>query len=184
MRIAMRARVAALAAWSALALPGGASAQEVFAGLYAHGVDTPFTLYTGEEGADLAIGVRLAPIEALRPIGAPAPCVIGSVNSVGDTSFAGAGLSWRFGQGPVYVRPAVALVVHDGPEYRADAERGQRTDLGSRVLFEPELGIGYQVNERLSVEASWMHISQGRLFNWEQNPGVDMMGARVNWRLR
>jgi len=165
-------------------LPSAAGAQEVFSGLYAHGVDTPLTLYTGEGGVDAALGYRFAPIAELRAVGAPAPYVIGSLNSDGDTSFAGAGLSWRFGRGPIYLRPAVGIVVHDGPERRVDPVRARRTDLGSRVLFEPEIGIGYQLDERLAVELSWMHVSQARLFNREQNPGIDMIGARVNWRLR
>ncbi len=179
-----RLSAAVLALAAPLAVPGTAAAQEVFAGVYAHGVDTPFTLYTGEGGVDLALGIRLAPIEALAVVGAPAPYLVGSLNTVSDTSFVGAGLSWRFARGPLYIRPAVAVVVHDGPTFRVDLERRRRTDLGSRVLFEPELGIGYQLDERLSIEASWMHISQARLFNWEQNPGIDMFGARVNWRLR
>ena len=179
MKIALSAAALALAA-----LPSAAQAQEAFVGLYAHEVDTPLTLYTGEGGADLALGLRFAPIEALDFVGAPAPYLIGSLNSRGDTSFAGAGLGWQFGDGPFYVRPAVGVVVHDGPRYRVDTVRGRRTDLGSRVLFEPELGIGYRVDERLAVEASWMHISQARLFDGDQNPGIDMIGVRLNWRLR
>lgn len=172
------------AALALVALAPAAQAQEVFAGLYAHGVDTPLTLYTAEDGADLALGVRFAPIEELDFVGAPSPYLIGSLNSRGDTSFAGAGLSWQLGAGPFFVRPALGVVLHDGPEFRVDPVRGRRTDLGSRVLFEPELGIGYRIDERLAVEASWMHISHARLFDRNQNPGIDMIGARLNWRLR
>ena len=172
---------AAAALLTAVAIP--ARAQEVFAGLYAHCIDTPLTLYTGEEGLDMALGYRFAPVEALRAVGAPAPYVIGSLNSAGDTSFAGAGLSWTIGDGPFYLRPALGVVVHEGPQRRVDALRGERTDLGSRVLFEPEVGIGYRLSERVAVEASWMHISHARLFNRHQNPGVDMIGARVSLRL-
>lgn len=175
--------LAPIAALALLAVPVAARAQEVFAGIYAHGVDTPLTLYTGEGGADFTIGIRFAPIEALSVVGAPAPYVIGTLNSRGDTSFAGAGLSWHFGKGRFYVRPAIGVVVHDGPEHRVDLVRQQRTDLGSRVLFEPELGLGYRADDRLAVELSWMHVSQGRLFNWDQNPGIDMIGMRLNWRL-
>ena len=69
---------------------------------------------------------------------------------------------------------------------RADAPRvlrGRHTELGSRVLFAPEIGIGAQVSDKLSVEASWVHISHAQLFNGAQNPGIDMMGLRVNWTL-
>lgn len=159
-----------------------ALAKEIFVGVYAHEVETPLSLSTNEEGADITVGYRFAPLKSLSVLGKPAPYLIGSLNTAGDTSFAGAGLSWTFGRGPIYVRPAVALVIHDGPEYRLDPLTLRRTDLGSRVLFEPEIGVGYRINERLAIEVSWMHISQARLFNGQQNPGIDMVGARLNIR--
>lgn len=170
-------------ALAVLALPAAASAQEVFAGVYAHAVDTPLSLYTGEHGTDFELGYRFAPVEALSAIGKPSPYVIGSLNSVGDTSFAGVGVSWKLGMGPVYVRPGLGFVVHDGPSYRYDRASRSRTELGSRVVFEPELGLGYRITDKVSLEASWIHISHARLFNARQNPGIDMWGARVNYRL-
>jgi hypothetical protein len=178
-----RTRVGLVAALAALPLSAPAAAQEVFAGVYVHEVETPFTLPTHESGADIALGYRFGRIEALGIVGKPAPYVIGSLNTAGDTSFAGAGLSWTIGKGPLYVRPAVGVILHDAPSLRVDPATGLRTDLGSRVLFEPELGVGYRVSDRLAVEASWMHISQGRLFDWKQNPGIDMIGARLAYRL-
>ena len=117
-----------------------------------------------------------------RFLGKPAPYLIGSLNSAGDTSFAGAGLSWKLGAGRVYARPEIAVVVHDGPRLRI-APDGTHTELGSRVLFAPGLGVGARVTPRLSLEASWVHISQGRVFDRRQNPGIDMWGARLNWKL-
>lgn len=155
-----------------------AAAQEVFAGLYVHAVDTPFTLPTGEGGTDFELGYRFGRLAALKAIGAPAPYVIASVNTRGDTSFAGGGLSWKIGKGPVYLRPGIGLVVQDGPAKRF-APDGTRTDLGSPVLFEPEIAVGTRVSDKLAIEASWTHISHARLFNSGQNPGIDMMGVRV-----
>ncbi len=160
-----------------------ACAQEVFAGAYAHGVDTPFTLETGERGTDLQAGYRFAPVEGLSAFGKPAPYVFVSVNSRGDTSLAGAGLSWKLGRGPVYVRPGLGLVVHDGPALRYDPALGSYTDLGSRVLFEPEIAIGARIAPRWTVEASWVHVSHARLFNAQQNPGLDMIGLRLSHQL-
>ena len=54
--------------------------------------------------------------------------------------------------------------------------------IGSRILFAPELAIGTQLNERLTIEANWIHFSHGQLFG-RQNPGVDNIGLRVNFRL-
>lgn len=157
-----------------------ASAQEVFVGLYQNGVNTPLSLETGEGGAQVQAGYRFKPIKALRVIGSPQPYVIASVNTRGDTSFAGVGLSWKLKAGKVYVRPGLGVVVHDGPAHRLNYELLMRTDLGSRVVFEPELGLGVQVSERVSVEASWIHASHARLFSKSQNPGLDQIGVRLN----
>jgi hypothetical protein len=177
-------RLTCLAVLAATALSGApAAAQDVFAGIYVHGVDTPFTLDTGEGGADIELGFRFARLASLGIVGRPAPYVIVSVNTRGDTSFAGGGLSWKIGKGPVYVRPGLGLVVQDGPLPRYSAN-GQRTDLGSRVLFEPEVALGTRLSDKVAIEASWTHVSHARLFNWRQNPGIDMMGARLVFALK
>ncbi|MGX7894063.1 acyloxyacyl hydrolase [Tsuneonella sp. HG222] len=172
-----------LAAACGLALSAPAQAGEVFAGAYVHEVDTPFTFDVNEGGTDIQLGYRFAPIEALGFIGKPAPYLIGSVNTAGDTSFGGIGLAWTIGKGPVYVRPGVGLVVHDGPSNRVDLATMRHTELGSRVLFEPEIALGARLSQRVSLEASWVHISQARLFNSRQNPGIDIMGVRLNYAL-
>lgn len=112
------------------------------------------------------------------------PYVLGSLNSEkGGTDFVGVGVSRKFGLGGVYVRPGVGLVVHNAPKLRVSPTTGLRTDLGSRVLFEPEIAIGMNVAPRVSVEASWVHISNARLFDSRQNPGIDMIGLRANLKL-
>ena len=57
-----------------------------------------------------------------------------------------------------------------------------KIEFGSRVLFEPELGVGAELNDRVSVEASWVHMSHAQLFGG-QNPGIDNLGARVSFKL-
>ncbi|WP_394270956.1 acyloxyacyl hydrolase [Qipengyuania sp.] len=181
-RIRLPALAPLAAAPLALAAPP-AAADEIYGGVYAHGVDTPFTFGTGEGGADLQAGYRFDEIDALRAIGRPQPYVFVSVNTDGDTNFAGAGLSWKVELGPVYLRPGIGLVVHDAPERRVDPATGIRTDLGSRVLFEPEIAVGLNLSERWSVEASWVHISNAQIFDSQQNPGIDTMGIRLNFAL-
>ena len=176
----MRLIVAASLA-SVLATP--TFAQEVWVGAYAHAAASPFTLPTEESGLDIQAGYRFAPIERLSAIGKPAPYLIASRNTRGDTSFAGVGLAWTIGKGRVYLRPGVGVVVHDGPELKVSASTGYRTDLGSRVLFEPELGVGVRIGPRVSLEANWTHISHARVFDSGQNPGIDMFGMRLNYRL-
>ena len=178
----MKALAIAITAMAGL-VAAPAAAGEVFAGAYVHGVETPLTFYTGEDGADVQLGYRFEGIEALAAVGKPAPYLIASLNTGGDSGFAGAGLSWKLGKGPVYLRPGVGLVVHDGPSDRIDPVSGRHTELGSRVLFAPEVALGLKVSPRLAVEASWVHVSHAQLFNGTQNPGIDMMGVRVNWEL-
>jgi lipid A 3-O-deacylase len=170
---------ALLIALSVLGVPAAAPAAELFAGVYAHDVDL-VTASGIEEGVDFELGWRGDRIDALRAIGRPSPHVFASLNSAGDTHFAAAGLSWKIGK-PLYVRPGIGLAVHNGPSQVEPGER--RIDFGSRILFEPELGIGYQVSDRFSIEASWVHLSHATLFS-SNNPGLDTIGVRMNYRLR
>lgn len=171
--------IIAIAALAFAATP--AHAGELYGGVYSHAVDTPFTLDTQERGADLQLGYRLDPI---LPVVRIEPYVFGSVNSSeGGTDFVGAGVGRKFSLGGVYVRPGVGLVIHNAPDVRVNPATGLRTDLGSRVLFAPEIALGMAVAPRLSVEASWVHISNARLFNRRQNPGIDMIGIRANLKL-
>ena len=152
-----------------------ASATELFGGIYSHAVSTPFSLEGGrEQGVDLMLGIRGGKI--ISGLGLQ-PYAFGALNSAGDTSYAAAGLSWRFGK-TFYVRPGIGLAIHNGSAGRFDDP--DRIAFGNRILFEPELGIGYQLNPRTSIEANWIHMSQGQLFS-RQNPGIDNIGARANF---
>jgi lipid A 3-O-deacylase len=157
-----------------------ARADDIFTGLLAHDVDTPLSDAGFEDGADLQIGWRSARIAPLGAIGAPSAHVYGSVATGGGTHFAAAGLSWRIG-GRLFARPGVGLAVHSRSSH--GVANGFRTDLGSRILFAPELGVGYQLSERVSLEATWVHLSHGQLFS-RQNPGMDSLGVRLSYRLR
>ncbi|MBX7528472.1 acyloxyacyl hydrolase [Qipengyuania vesicularis] len=165
---------------AAFGLSSPAQAQEIFTGLYVHGVDTPLSLDIGEDGMDVQAGYRFAPIDA---VGGMEPYIIASANMEGDTSFAGAGVSWKLEMDDFYLRPGIGLVVHDGPTERRDPDTQIRNDLGSRVLFQPEIALGFNVSERVSIEASWIHISNANVFDRGQNPGIDMMGLRINLRM-
>lgn len=160
---------------------GAAQAGEIFGGILVHDVDTPLTVGGFEEGADLQLGWRGGRIEVLRIIGAPSPYIFGSLSTAGDTNFAAAGLSWKIGR-RLYLRPGIGVAIHDRDSLIVGPD-GFRRDLGSRILFELEAGVGYQANDRVSVEATWVHISQAQLFD-RQNPGMDSIGIRLNYKLR
>ena len=152
-----------------------AHADEVFGGIYAHDVKLPTDKSGLESGADIQLGYRGRGI-GHTPI---QPYIFGALNTAGDTSYAAVGLSAKFG-GRIYVRPGLGLAIHNG-----SAGRFFRTDkiaFGSRVLFEPELAVGTRINGRLSVEASWVHMSHAQLFSHE-NPGIDNLGVRLNLAL-
>jgi hypothetical protein len=172
------ARASTLTALSLLAVGAGpAAAGEIFAGVYAHNVETPLTT-AGEGGADFQLGWRGGRIEALRALGAPSPHVYALVNSDGDTSFASLGISWRWGD-RVYLRPGIGIAIHDGPS-RSEAT-ADRVWFGSQVLFAPEISAGARLGERIAIEASWIHFSHAQLFG-RQNPGSDQFGVRLNYR--
>lgn len=165
------------AAMVAVALPAGAQGAELLGGLYAHDVKTPLDLSGIESGADFLLGYRGG-----RLLHSPLqPYVFAALNSDGNTNYAAAGLSARFDLGSRwYVRPGLGIAIHTGSDdkhYRSD-----KIAFGSRVLFEPELGIGARVTGRLSLEASWVHMSHARIFGRE-NPGIDNLGVRVNLSL-
>jgi hypothetical protein len=157
-----------------------ALADEVFGGVYSHDVKTGLTKSGFERGADFQLGWRGGRIEALRAVGAPSPHVFGSLNSTGATHYAAAGISWKIGRS-FYGRPGVGLAVHSGPGRVVPGDG--RIDFGSRILFALEMGLGAQLNEQLSVEASIVHLSHGQLFS-PQNPGLDNIGVRLNYRFR
>ncbi len=170
-----RAAAAMILSFSCALAATPATAGEVFGGLYVHDVKTPLDLSGIEDGMDVQLGYRGARI-GRTPI---QPYVFGAVNSAGETSYAAVGLSARFGTS-VYIRPGLGIAVHNGSA--DDYYRSDRIAFGSRVLFEPELAIGIQIDPRMSAEASLVHLSHAQLFGGE-NPGIDNIGVRLNLAL-
>jgi hypothetical protein len=154
-----------------------AQAGEIFGGLYVHDVDTPLTKSGIEGGADIQLGWRGGRI-GHTPL---QPYVFGALNTAGETSYAAVGLSARFG-GRIYVRPGLGIAIHNGSAKRFEDPDNGKIDVGSRLLFEPELGLGFRINDHASIEASWVHMSHAQLFS-HQNPGIDNFGVRLNLAL-
>ena len=169
------AHVLACAALAATASP--AIAGELFGGLYVHDVKTPLDKSGVEGGADVMLGWRGGNI-GHTPL---QPYVFGALNSAGETNYAAVGLSAKFGN-RLYVRPGLGIAVHTGSAKDYEDPTNGKVDFGSRVLFEPEIGIGFQASDRISVEGSWVHMSHAQLFG-RQNPGMDNIGVRLNLKL-
>lgn len=173
-RFARSPFVAVLAtAVSTIAVAAPASANELFGGLYAHDVDTFLSRSGVEGGVSAQIGWRGERIGA-TPL---QPFVYGSLHSKGDTHFAAAGVSAKFGDS-VFIRPGVGLAVHSGSARNFENPTNGRVDFGSRLLFAPELGVGARIGPRTTIEASWVHYSHAQLFG-RQNPGMDNIGMRL-----
>ncbi len=174
-----------------------ARAGEVFLGAYAHDVDDGISYGKFEDGAQIVGGVRTTALDELKFLGRPRVHLLAGVNTAGGTNYAAAGLAWRFHLSErVYVQPGIGLAIHDGrvnlpspdapgltPEERLKRLRDFQTklDLGSRVLFEPELSVGWKATRRLSVELSWIHLSHAKLAG-DYNPGVGDVGVRLLYR--
>ena len=157
--------------FAAFALASPATAGELFGGLYVHDVKLPTDKSGIESGMDVQLGYRGGAI-GHTPL---QPYVFGALNTAGDTSYAAVGLSAKFGKS-IFIRPGLGIAIHNGSAdkfYRAD-----KIAFGSRILFEPEIGVGAKLSDRLSVEASWVHMSHAQLFGRE-NPGIDNLGVRL-----
>jgi len=161
----------------ALGIAAPAQAGELFGGVYVHDVDTPLTQSGIENGADIQLGYRGGRI-GRTPL---QPYVFGALNTAGDTSYAAVGLSAKFGK-QVYLRPGLGIAIHNGSTKKFQDLSNDQIDFGSRVLFEPEIGLGVQLSDRASIEASWVHLSHAQLFG-HQNPGIDNFGVRLNLAL-
>jgi len=195
----LTAAAAALGFAFVLAASSPAVAGEVFAGLYAHDIDDGISYGKFEDGAQIVAGVRTTSLEELRFLGKPRLHLLAGVNTSGGANYVAAGMAWRFklsDSGRFYIQPGIGLALHDNrvafpsPDEPGitEQERLQRLfdfqtklDLGSRVLFEPELTVGWKATQRLSVELSWIHLSHGRLAG-RYNPGVADVGLRFSYR--
>lgn len=193
--------IAATCSAAALALAASpAAAGEAFAGVYAHDIDDQISNGHFEDGPQLVFGVRTAALDELALLYKPRVHLIVGVNTHrGGTDYVAAGVSWRvhpLGGERFYFEPGFGLAIHDGrvnlPSPDApgisQVESARRLndyktklDLGSRVLFEPELTFGWQATSRMSVELSWIHLSHGKLAG-HQNPGLGDLGVRAVYR--
>jgi lipid A 3-O-deacylase len=158
-----------LIASAAFSVP--ADAGELFGGVYVHDVKLPTDESGIERGMDLMLGYRGGKI-AHTPL---QPYIFGALNTAGQTSYAAIGLSAKFGR-RIFIRPGLGIAIHNGSA--GHFFRPDKIAFGSRVLFEPEIGIGTQIDDRLSIEASWVHMSHAQLFAHE-NPGIDNLGVRL-----
>lgn len=182
----------------ALAAPAAtARAGEVFAGVYSHDIHDRVSIGGFEESPQIVAGVRTTSLDELSFLGRPRVHLLVGVNTHGGTDYLASGFSWRLRLTErLYFEPGIGVAIHDGkvglpsPDApgitlaeRLKRERDWETklDLGSRVLFEPELSLGWKATKRLSAELSWIHLSHAQLAG-KQNPGLGDFGLRFVYR--
>ena len=160
-----------------LGFPVPAQAGEIFGGAYAHDIDSPLTKSGIEGGADIQLGYRWDRI-GRTPL---QPYLFGALNTSGETSYAAAGLSAKFGD-RIFLRPGIGVAIHNGSAKNFEDPTNGEIDFGSRILFETESSVGLRLSDRATLEASWIHMSHAQLLS-HQNPGIDNVGLRFSWKL-
>ena len=161
------------AACLAALVPSPAAAGEIFGGIYEHDVDTFLTRSGVEDGMSLQLGWRGDRILA-TPL---QPYAFVSAHTEGETNFAAIGVSAKFGD-RIFIRPGLGLAIHTGSAGNFEDPDNGEVDFGSRILWEPELGIGARITDRMTIEASIVHLSHAQIFG-RQNPGMDNIGVRL-----
>lgn len=186
MRMAFGAATIALVA----ATPAGAL-ESVRVGVLDHNVGVLNAKTEGrEQGVNIEAQADLGRLEALRWVGRPAPYAVASINTAGDTSFAGVGLTWRVPLGANWgFEPALGYVIHNGEvsnpfpngDARATAFSNDNLLFGSRDLFRTTLGLTRDLPGPMFGELFYNHLSHGQILGNGRNQGVDQVGVRIGY---
>ena len=159
-----------------LAGPARAGVDEVRWGVMAHDVG----VFGGEHerGVDIDAEMLFDSPQFLAPLWSPRPHVGVSVNSVGDTSQAYAGVTWTWDATDwLFLDFSLGGALHNG---ELESDRIDRVSLGARVLFRESVSIGVRLGERSTVSVMLAHISNANLA--EHNEGLDTFGIRWGYR--
>lgn len=190
----MRAKLAGLAAFGAAVMSAGsanAGVSDVYVGVFEHNacvLDCKNAFKEGEP--NIEVQVSFDSPSFLDWAGSPKPMVMASVNTQGDTSYAGFGLDWQFKISDHFtIDPSFGYVVHDGelenpyphgsPEGLQFAE--EHVLLGSEDLFRTGLGLTYHMDGPWNVAAYYEHLSHGQVLGSGRNQGLDEFGIRIGY---
>jgi hypothetical protein len=182
------------AASLAFATPAaGQAIDELRVGVAAHNVryDGEDSGQSDERGPSLELEI-VAPALHLDAFGAPRPFAMASINLNGDTSYAAAGLLWRWRFAPSWtLEPSLGAAVHDGAldnpypagDPRADDYAREHQLLGTRVLFREALALERRLDDRRSLGIVFEHLSNGgALFGNEDNQSLNEIALRYTLR--
>ncbi len=146
-----------------------------------------------EHGVDLNAELAFASPSFMSRAGAPRPYLVLSLNTAGETSYAGGGLvwTWRFAE-RWRLEPGVGYVLHnntsnlDNPYPPEDPRRGPFQEeellLGSGDLFRTSLALTHDLTPRWGVQIAFEHLSHGEILGGDRNQGLDELGLRLSYR--
>jgi lipid A 3-O-deacylase len=185
--------LAGLAIGAAIVAPTPAAAlDEIKVGVLAHNICVANCKNADkEDGPIVDVQLNFGSPDFLRVVGSPKPYVAISPNVSGDTSFAAAGLEWRweFVDGWA-LTPSFGIAAHDGETDNPFANgTPQSTQFnqdhilhGSRALFRSAIGIQRELGEHWRVEATVLHYSHGQILGKGRNQGTDQAGVRIGYK--
>jgi hypothetical protein len=118
-------------------------------------------------------------VDAFRWIGAPRPNLGATISLTGRESVAHAGLTWQLPvfDTPVYLEATLGGAVHNGVLTGAIPPA---RNLGCRVNFYEQFGIGANLSESVTVTAFYEHTSNLGLC--PANDGLSNFGLKLGWR--
>ncbi len=132
-----------------------------------------------EDGVQINSEIRFASPDLFKYILSPRPHVGASINTVGDTSFVYAGLTWTWNiyQG-LFMDFSLGGTVHDGWLTSHEPNPDRRL-MGSRLLFRESVELGYRFLDHHSVSIMLDHVSNAGLA--DENQGNDDVGLRYGY---
>ncbi|MBY0564294.1 MAG: acyloxyacyl hydrolase [Hyphomonadaceae bacterium] len=184
---------AAFGAAVAAAPQAQAGVDEVHVGVMAHNICvTDCKNANKEDGPNVEVQASFDSPSWLDWAGSPQPYVMASINTAGDTSFAGVGLEWRWQFAERWaLEPGVGYVVHDGelenpyangtPEAAAFA--AEHVQLGSEDLFRTSIGLTRDLDGPWEAQLFFEHLSHGQILGEGRNQGLDQLGIRLGYQL-
>lgn len=144
-------------------------------GVIAH--DRGFASDHHEDGIDLNLEVQFAPRDFF---GSPRSHLGVTLNFVGDTSMAYAGLGFRLRDTSQWFADLhLSAAVHDGPLHKDPVGCKLYSDCGYGIRVMPRFGleIAYRISPVASVSLLYDHMSHKWIIGGE-NEGLDHIGVR------
>jgi len=153
----------------------GNSRRMLAIGVIAH--DRGFASDHHEDGTDLNLEVQFAPLDVF---GSPRPHLGATLNFVGDTSMAYAGLGFRLRDTNLWFADLhLSAALHDGPLHKDPLGCKLYSDCGYGIRVMPRFGfeIAYRISPAASVSLLYDHMSHKWIIGGE-NEGLDHIGVR------